>query len=270
MSNAKVLHFWKMQGTGNDFVVFDNRRGKYKNLAKLTVRLCNRKTGIGADGVLVVEKSAILDFKMRIFNSDGSEAEMCGNGARCIVRYAYENSIIGTTTAFETKAGTIEGRVIDSQWVEVKLTDPHGIKLGLEIIAGGRRYTAYFVNTGVPHAVIYTTQLQKVNVNGLGRLVRYHKKFSPAGTNVNFVQIEDGHTISVRTYERGVEAETLACGTGSTAAAIISGVLNKVEPPVTVITSSGEKLKVKYNLDKLGLVYLTGKVQTSFTGEIKI
>ncbi len=260
------IKFTKLQGTGNDFVIIDTRKLKLSNLNKLAIKLCAHKFGIGADGLLLIENSKNADFRMRIFNSDGSEAEMCGNGARCITQYAYDNKIAGRSMKFDTKAGVINAKIIDNNWVEVKLTNPGDIKLNFKVAANKKTFVASFINTGVPHTVIFLSDLTKIDINTFGRTIRYHKMFSPAGTNVNFVKVLNKNVLKIRTYERGVESETLACGTGSTAAAIISAVLNKTVLPTKVITASNETLYVNFNLQNRDSVFLTGKVKTVFHG----
>jgi len=269
---AKIsgLPFTKMYGSGNDFIVVDNRSKKLKNgIPELAARLCDRKYGIGADGLMLVERSASADFRMRILNSDGSEAEMCGNGARCIASFAYKNGLAGKDMVFETLAGPICAKITGDR-VRVRLGDPSETKTGIALDASGRRLKVNFTNTGVPHAVIFVKNLEKTDVDGLGRLIRKHKNFAPRGTNVNFVTVIDGGTIKIRTYERGVEAETLACGTGSAAAAVISCLLGHVNPPVSVITRSGLVLKIYFRRSDSGItdVFLEGDAVTVFQGKL--
>jgi len=212
-----------MVASGNDFVVIDNsnkaiKSEGYKVLAK---KICNRKFGIGADGLLVLENSKIADIRMRIFNADGSEASMCGNGSRCIALYiSSKHRLDEKRLKIETKAGIIKAGVnLDN--VKINLTDPTDIQLNIPVRVNGRLLRTDFINTGVPHAVIFVEGLDKIDVFNLGRSLRYHKRFKPEGTNVNFVEVQSSNLIKVRTYERGVEDETLACGTGATASAII-------------------------------------------------
>ena len=212
-----------MVGAGNDFIILDNglkvQGLRLKGLDALARRLCDRKTGIGADGVLVLEKSKIADFRMRIFNADGSEAEMCGNGLRCAVLFTGKKK-----TNVETKAGIYEGEITAKNRVKIRMENPKDLRQDFLIKVNLRDLKVNYINTGVPHVVIFVEGLDKINVNEIGRAVRYHGEFSPKGANVNFVEIVDDNNIRIRTYERGVEGETLACGTGSVAAAIISRV----------------------------------------------
>lgn len=263
--------FAKLSGAGNDFVVIDNRRRVFtSSLAVLAVKICKRKTGIGADGVLVLEKSTKQDFKMRVFNPDGSEAEMCGNGARCLARYAYLKRIAPANMIFETKAGIISAQVREAK-VKLRMSEPHSFRERLSIKVGAKTFAVSFVNTGVPHAVVFVKDLAKAEVGRWGRAIRYHEFFKPAGANVNFVAERDRHTISLRTYERGVEDETLSCGTGSVAATLISAKEGKVISPVEVVTSGGEILKVYFSYcdGKFGDVYLEGEVKYVFEGVVK-
>jgi diaminopimelate epimerase len=265
------IKFAKLSGAGNDFVVIDNRQKIVSSAAaKMAVRLCQPKTGVGADGLILLERSVKADFKMRIFNPDGSEAEMCGNGARCIARFAYLKRIAPAKMVFETIAGLISAQV-KGNVVKLRLSDPHGLKDNLEIRLDGQFQKVLFMNTGVPHAIIFVNNIGKVPVFEWGRIIRHHRFFKPAGTNVNFVSKIDKHTIAIRTYERGVENETLACGTGSVAAALCSAIDKNVFSPVQVHTRGGEVLKIyfDYRGGKFSEVYLEGEVRIVFEGEVK-
>jgi len=265
------IHFIKMVASGNDFVVIklptpDSR------LPNLSRRLCDRKYGVGADGLLVLEKSKIADIKMRIFNADGSEAEMCGNGARCAAFYS-KLQTPNSQLKIETRAGVIKSKVSGNN-IKIKLTDPKNIKLNISIKVNGRSIKVNFINTGVPHAVIFVEGLAKINVFDIGREIRYHHKFLPKGTNVDFVEFTGGNSIKVRTYERGVEDETLACGTGSVAAALVGswelGVGSKGK--INVLTKSGETLKVYFQRvgDKFSDVWLEGSAKIVYKGEYNV
>lgn len=224
-----TLPFTKMVGTGNDFVLVDVRRrpaGPALRWAAASRAWCDRHRGIGADGLLVLEPSRAAEARMRIFNPDGSEAEMCGNGARCVARYlsgrpATRRRTNGAVT-IETRAGLLSARVRGDR-VAMRMTDPTQLQPELSLALDGRRRRVGRVNTGVPHLVVPVAALDRVDVAGLGRRLRSHRAFAPRGTNVNFIQADSGHAgrLRVRTYERGVEAETLACGTGIAASAII-------------------------------------------------
>jgi diaminopimelate epimerase len=268
---VKDIKFTKAVATGNDFVVIDNRSSAFTGLAKLAVKLCDRKWGVGADGLLVIERSKRCGFRMRIFNSDGSEAEMCGNGSRCAALYAKARRITPKEMTIETLAGTLNASV-KGEDVKVRLTNPRDMALGVCLNIGGTEHELCFVNTGVPHAVYFMDDVEKADVKGLGAAIRYNEAFAPRGTNADFVEIVDKRNIKVRTYERGVEDETLACGTGSVASALLSAECANMASPVTVQTRSGEKLKVHFERSG-GVfkdVYLEGKARLVYEGKIKI
>lgn len=261
------INFTKAVATGNDFIIIDNRAGAVKDPSRVAKGLCDRKWAIGADGLLLAERSKKCDFRMRIFNSDGSEAEMCGNGSRCVALYAAAKGLAGKKMTIETLAGQLKAEVRGSS-VKVMLTEPKDIRWNFCLMIHKCPYKLSFVNTGVPHVIHFVEDLEKVDVAELGSHMRNHGEFAPAGTNADFVQTVDKHTIRVRTYERGVEDETLACGTGSVASALIASEAEKMTSPVTVETRSGERLKVHF--DKVGgnfkNVYLEGKAQLVFEG----
>ena len=263
------LSFYKMEASGNDFVVVDNRKQAIKDPIAFAKRVCTPHTAVGADGVLLLEKSRKADFKMRIVNSDGSEAEACGNGFRCIALFAKEKLGYPSRFKFESLAGVIEARVSGKK-VCVELVKPTGLKRNIEIQVLGHRLHYSFINTGVPHAVIFVEGLPKIDVENLGRAIRYHKDFQPRGTNVNFVEVKNQKEIHVRTYERGVENETLACGTGSTASAILSSLAGYTKPPIRVKTSGGEILIIDFKRagDKITQTTLEGDVRFVYEGKL--
>ncbi len=255
MKPVMNVPFVKMQGAGNDFIVIDHAGGlDYPAFAR---KACDRHMGIGADGVLVLDTSKTCDYRMRIINADGSEAEMCGNGARCMaVHIAHRFALVPEVFTIETLAGKILASV-DGEVASVQLSDPRDYRPNIDIKIAGQKLSGHFINTGVPHTVIFVEGLQEMDVNGLGRLIRNHHVFAPQGTNVNFVEkIKDG-CVALRTYERGVEAETLACGTGSVASALIGYLQGKEgqEPAkgaaMRVVTKSGEVLDVTFDLDRV-------------------
>jgi len=262
-TKQSALIFTKMVASGNDFIVVDNRKQVFNTDPNFIQKLCSFHTGIGADGVLLVEKSNFADFKMRIFNPDGSEPSMCGNGARCIGLYAWEHKLIPQKYSMETLAGIIKGEIEASNKVKIFLGKPKDIKLNLTSTMQGEAIKIHSINTGVPHAIIYSTYLSKIDVDKLGREVRWSNLFKPNGTNVDFVQILGKNRIAVRTYERGVEGETLACGTGVTASAIISALVHNLKPIIYVETKSGEILIINVNE-----VSLTGSAKNVFEGKI--
>ncbi len=242
-----------MQGSGNDFILIDNRRGilKGKNLKDLALTVCHRRFSVGADGLIVIVPSRKADFKWRFFNSDGSEAEMCGNGSRCAARFAYIRKIAGKTMTFETLAGLIHAELKNGR-VKVQLPGASGLRHNIAVPFEGGERTGHFIDTGVPHFIYLSVDIDTEDVDGVGRRTRYHELFKPAGTNVNFIQVQGPHRLRLRTYERGVEGETLACGTGSVAAALVAGSLGLASSPVEVLTRGGEKLTVSFEQMKEG------------------
>jgi diaminopimelate epimerase len=242
--------FIKAEGAGNDFIIIDAENLPAAiDINKLVAKICQRKKSIGADGVMLYDKSDTCDFKMRIFNPDGGEVEMCGNGARCLALYAYTYKINKHQMTMETKAGVIEVE-INNGIPRLKLTDPKDTKLNFVIAVDNQDLEVAFTNTGVPHVIYEVDKVDEVPVKELGAKIRYHKEFAPEGTNANFIEIADEHNLRIRTYERGVEDETLACGTGSAASAVIAALENKVKSPVNVLTASGEILKIYFDLEK--------------------
>lgn len=266
----KKIPFSKLNGSGNDFLLIDNRRGILRgvDLPAFVGKVCDRSRSVGADGVIFIENSRKTDFRWRFYNADGSRAEMCGNGGRCAARFAVERGIARRTLGFETDAGLIRAEV-KGRTVKLQMTPPHGLALAKSLTLGGRKITYSFLDTGVPHAVLFVPDLEKIDLMGTGRGIRTHRVFAPRGTNVNFVRVKDG-TVWVRTYERGVEGETLACGTGAVAAGILSAVHGTVRPPVPVRTRGGEILTIHFDPDQEGFgeVYLEGGTSWSCDGVI--
>ncbi|UCD54799.1 MAG: diaminopimelate epimerase [Candidatus Omnitrophota bacterium] len=267
------IDFTKVVASGNDFIIVDNRENKLKgkvsdfgDFARFSSR---RKYSVGADGLLVLEDSEKADFKMRIFNPDGSEVTMCGNGVRCSVLYAYQNKWCGSAVKIETGAGILEAEIKDKV-VRIKMTPPTGIKLEQNIGIGKTIINIHAVNTGVPHAIHFVENIENYPVKEIGEKIRYHRLFEPEGTNADFVKPIDKSTISLRTYERGVEDETHSCGTGVVASAIISHLVNDVEQPVNAITRSKDVLKVYFRKEhnRFHDVYLEGGARIVFEGGI--
>jgi diaminopimelate epimerase len=259
--------FYKMTGGGNDFILIDNREGKIDAdaLRPSVPRICRRRFSVGADGLIILEHSTKAHFRWRFFNADGSEPEMCGNGGRCAARLAHLLGMAPADLSFETKAGLIRARV-KGRVVKLILTPPSDIRLGITLSIGDEEVSVDFVNTGVPHAVILASDLHKVDVVGLGRQIRQHEAFQPAGTNVDFISVDNGR-VAIRTYERGVEGETMACGTGAVAAAIIAGVRGLASSPTTVIPPSGEPLTIySEGTGKIKEVSLEGEVRMIYHG----
>ena len=267
----KNIPFFKISGSGNDFIIIDNRSQVVQEsiLQQMIVGSCRRKMSVGADGFILVENSEQADFKWRFYNSDGSRAEMCGNGARCVSRFAFLKEIAGPDLSFETDAGVITAQIVDDR-VKIKMTDPTGMKEGNTLVLDNHHLTYQFINTGVPHVVIKAEDIDAVDVAGTGSAIRYHAAFSPAGTNVNFIRVSEENTLSIRTYERGVENETLACGTGSVAAALIAARQDGFDSPVKVITRSGEYLRIFFKTDGESFtdVHLEGDARVIYSGEL--
>jgi diaminopimelate epimerase len=268
------INFSKLNAAGNDFVLIDNRtniipEGSYQSLAK---KLCDRKYSIGGDGLIFLENSSCKNFKMKYFNSDGSHASMCGNGGRSVAKFAYDLGAVNSKMAFETDAGVINAEILEKDRVKLDLCNPKDLKRDIKVEISDRTFDVDFINTGVPHAVIFVDDIEKVDVFKYGREIRYHRVFEPSGTNVNFVQVAKDNTLFVRTYERGVEDETLACGTGITASGIISVLKGFLKSPVKIIAKGGDNLSVamKIESDKISNVVLEGPAIISFKGTVKI
>jgi diaminopimelate epimerase len=241
------IPFYKMSGSGNDFIIIDNRAAVVPEdrLNQLVVGACRRKMSVGADGLMLIEASETVDFKWRFFNADGSLPEMCGNGARCAARFAFLHGIAGRQMAFETLAGIIEAEVAD-HGVKIRMTEPRDLKSGYPLDLNGRVATVSSIDTGVPHVVMMVDDIESVDVVTSGRLIRQHPDYAPNGTNVNFVALDAAGRLLIRTYERGVEDETLACGTGNVAAALILAHERGLSAPLTLTTRSGSRLTVHF------------------------
>ena len=264
--------FTKMNGAGNDFILIDNRMGDVRLDRSQIAQLCDRHRGIGADGILLLEKPGNrADFRMRYFNADGGEAEMCGNGARCFARFANKVAAAKEKISFETQAGLISAE-LKGDSVTLGMTEPTDLRLHLELGIAGENKTVHFINSGVPHVVIPVVNIEDVDVRHEGAAVRYHKIFSPSGTNVNFMEKRGAKKIAIRTYERGVEDETLACGTGIVASALIFGATEGCHGPITVLARGGDELQVGFETvaGRFCNVTLTGPAQFVFEGTIEI
>lgn len=268
-----ILEFTKMNGAGNDFVLIDNRGGNIRLTPEQAVKICDRHRGVGADGVILLIPCASgkADWAWDFFNSDGSRAEMCGNGARCFARFIQK--IVGTNErlTFETIAGIITA-TFHGERVTVNLTQPKDLRLNEVVPLKSGATTIHSFNTGVPHAVIFVDDADKEMVQPTGSEVRFHPHFAPKGTNVNFVQLLGSNDIRVRTYERGIEGETLACGTGVSASALISAALKNFTSPVQVHVAGGDVLEVSFtrNGNEFSDVRLTGPADFVFEGKIEV
>src|SRR5215831_11791466 len=268
-----TLEFTKMNGAGNDFVLIDDRAGRIKLTREQIVRLCDRHRGVGADGVIILvrSKSGKADWAWDFYNSDGSVGEMCGNGSRCFARFVQAATGNAKDFTFETGAGIISANFRGDR-VTVNLTAPKDLRVGEQVQLSGGTQTIHSIDTGVPHAVLYVPDADKAMVTELGREIRWHQHFSPRGTNVNFVQVLRPGQIRVRTFERGVEGETLACGTGVSAAALISSRVHRFTSPVKVQVQGGDQLEVSFQEKNGGFedVRLTGPAEFVFSGNIVI
>ena len=267
----KGIPFSKLNGSGNDFLLIDNRNGVMKgiDLPHFVGKVCDRSRSIGADGAIFLERSRRADFRWNFFNADGSVAEMCGNGGRCAARYAFARRIAGRSMTFETLAGVVRAEV-SGRSVKLQMTAPGGLAIDRVLTLRGKRIRYSFLDTGVPHVVLFVPDIENIDLVGVGRGIRTHRAFAPRGTNVNFAKVRNG-MLWVRTYERGVEGETLACGTGAVACGILSAVHGFVRSPVTVHTRGGEKLVIHFDRDKqaFGEVYLEGDTSWSCDGVIR-
>ncbi len=265
------IPFTKMSGTGNDFIIIDNRARVVADdgLTDFIRKVCRRKMSVGADGLILIESSDQADFRWRFFNSDGSLAEMCGNGARCAARFAFLNGIAGESLSFETEAGIITGQVSDGG-AKVKIPDPSDLRLDYRIALKSGPLTVSSVNTGVPHVVVMTDSVEEVDVLGLGREIRNHDAFAPAGTNVNFICSQRPGQLDIRTYERGVEDETLACGTGAIASALVAACKLNWPSPISLKTRSKERLTIHFNENSQVFtdVYLEGDARLIYSAEL--
>lgn len=270
-----TLHFHKMNGAGNDFVVVDNRNLDTNLNAEQIAWLCDRQRGVGADGLLAVEPAEKgANYKFRYYNADGGEAEMCGNGARCFGKFVSRlNSPHQQTVTFETIAGILSAEMLEDKRgnVRIAMSDPTELELGTGVEIEGLEGTVHTINTGVPHVVVFVDDLENLDVLKFGAALRYHERFAPAGTNVNFVKVLDEQHIAIRTYERGVEGETLACGTGMTACALIHHLLTDAPSPVQVDVAGGDTLEIgfeTFETETFSNVTLTGPADFVYEGRI--
>ena len=268
-----LLEFTKMNGAGNDFILLDNRAGKIQLTTTEIVRLCDRHRGVGADGVilLVPARTGKADWAWDFYNSDGSAGEMCGNGARCFGRFVQKQTGFTGAFTFETGAGLITA-ALSGDRVTVNLTKPRDLRLNETVRLSTGSETIHSLNTGVPHAVLYVPDADQAMVMSLGPEIRRHAHFGPRGTNVNFVQVLGPNHIRVRTFERGVEGETLACGTGVSACAMVSARVHKFNSPVKVQVQGGDRLEVSFqaNGGEFDDVRLTGPADFVFEGRVEI
>lgn len=238
-----------MAGGGNDFVMIDNRTARVDDASDLARRICTRALSVGADGLILIEASVRATFRMRYYNSDGSYGAFCGNGTRCAARFAFLSVMAGRRMTIETDAGIVSADILDGGQVTLALPPPTNFRAQRPLLVGNQTVHGSSITVGVPHYVLFLRDdLWSQNIAPLGSAIRRHPDLQPDGANVNFVSIRDGHSIEVRTYERGVEAETLSCGSGVVASAVTSGLFGKVQSPVSVLTRSGITYEVSFSL----------------------
>jgi diaminopimelate epimerase len=272
----KKINFTKMTASGNDFIVIDNRRQNYNfNWEDIAPSICNRRFGVGADGLIVLNKSSKADFKMDYYNSDGSYGGMCGNGGRCSA-FLYGCKTNLKKLKFEALDFIYSAELIRDNNIKLKMINPKSLKLNIQLHINKNKIKAHYIDTGSPHTIIFIDELpnslrldfQNGEINKIGSLIRYNEYFAPEGTNVDFVKVIDNKTIEIRTYERGVEDETLACGTGAIASSIISFYIKRVSNKINVRTKGGEILKVKFKNKSFNVynVELIGNAKEVFKG----
>ena len=270
-ARRRCLSFVKMSGAGNDFILLETapRRG----LPDLARRLCSRRTSVGADGLLVLRRGDSGRPRVEYYNADGSRA-FCGNGNRCAAWWMHQRGWAGRRFSLETLGGRVEAVVVGRERVLIRMPEAKNIRLGLRLSAAGRKWTVHALDTGVPHAVVETRRLEDFPVVEAGRALRRHKAFGPAGANVNFMRIETarGPLVRIRTYERGVEDETLGCGTGVTACALCAHLLKGLRPPIRVHTRGGDVLSVNFRRGdgRFTDIRLEGPAKVTFLGEVKL
>ncbi|HYS56075.1 MAG TPA: diaminopimelate epimerase [Thermoanaerobaculia bacterium] len=265
------LEFTKMAGGGNDFVVIDNRKGRVGDAVALTKKICTAHLSVGADGLILIEPSPRADFRMRYYNNDGSGGEFCANGTRCAARFAVLSGIAPKKMTIDTDVGQVGAEVGDGV-VTLSLPSPHGFRAERPLRVNERVVRGSSIVMGVPHYVVFENgDLWSQDIVPLGRAIRLHPELEPDhGANVNFVVVRDEHAIEVRTYERGVEAETLSCGSGMVASVATAAFFGKVTSPVSVLTRSGITLRVNFARDgsELGNVQLTGDARVIFSAQL--
>ena len=272
VTKSRMLRFTKMNGAGNDFVIIDNRGGEVRLSAEQVAWICDRHRGVGADGVLLLESASDgADFRMRYYNSDGGEAEMCGNGARCFARFAQRVADAREQLSFETPAGVIQAQ-LENEQVRLTMSEPRDLRLNLEISVAKKIWRSHFINSGVPHVVVPVAAIDEIDVSEVGRSIRRDEMFAPAGANVNFMAKCGADRIAIRTYERGVEGETLACGTGVVASALVFAATENVRGPINVLVKGGSELHVDFERDgeRFRSVTLTGPAEFVFEGAMQL
>lgn len=264
------IPFWKMHGAGNDFILVDDREMSFPSADREWLQsIASRRMGVGCDGIILIQPSQLTDFRMRFYNPDGGEVEMCGNGARCVARLAHEIGAAPAAMTFDTVAGPIQAEVRGER-VLLRLTPPRDWVADSILELDGRRLSFRAVDSGVPHVVVEVDDLEQTDVQAMGAGIRYHERFAPAGTNANFVHVTGPDSLRIRTYERGVEHETLACGTGMVAAALVSARAGRISTPVHVTCAGGDVIDVDFRLTEDGAedVTMLGPTVQVFEGTL--
>ena len=262
--------FYKMTAGGNDFILLDNRSGglRAEEMVDFIRRVCTRALSVGADGVILIEGSSQADLRARFFNPDGRPT-FCGNGARCAARLAYLKGMAAARMTVQTDL-MVHRAEVQGATVSFEMRDPRGLEDGIEVEAGRERMRGTWLDTGVPHLVVFRSVPSEDSIETLGRALRSHPRFAPEGVNVDFVGEAEGGIFAIRTYERGVEGETLACGTGCVAAAVAAAATGRAAPPVRFRTRSGEMIQVRFEGDprRASGVRLEGEARLVYVGQL--
>lgn len=264
--------FAKYVGCGNDFILFDNRSLEFPfHLSELIAKLCNRHYGIGADGLILLELSKLADCQFRIFNADGFEVEMCGNGIRCFVKWLKTLGFNQSFFHIETKYGLLQAAVKEDS-IQIEMGTPSDIKWNLFVINEKETVKVHHLNTGVPHTLLFVEKIEQFNLKKWGPYIRFHPLWSPKGTNFTAVELTNSTYLKIRTYERGLEKETLACGTAATAAALATSFLYSIDAPLTVQMASKEELVIDFKRQNQSFsqVTMTGKAHAVFQGQVEL
>jgi diaminopimelate epimerase len=262
------LSFSKYQGAGNDFIIIDDRSACFPAEKELISRLCHRKYGIGADGLILLQKSLAADYRMNFYNSDGSRPGMCGNGLRCLASFIKSLGLTDDCCSIESPQGIHSIKFMGDK-VAVSMGTPKVQHWELPLVHEGQALKAYVIHSGVPHAVFFLDEIENVNLDHLGKQVRFSPLFSPEGVNVNIVTVAKPSSLCIRTYERGVEGETLACGTGAVAAAYAASLVFGLNSPIQILPASKETLEVVRE-NKEGEMFLIGSAAFVFSGKVCI
>ncbi len=265
----RKMKFWKMAGAGNDFIVIDVRGRPFRAEKGFIRKICTRRLSVGADGVILLDESKIADFRVHFYNSDGSVSRFCGNGSRCAARYAFLNGIAAKALSFEGDDGT-HSAVVRGGRVRVSVIDAKKVIIPEVVTTGDESWHGGLIDTGVPHFVVERSDIEHIDMDMFGKTIRYHARFRPAGINVDCIRYEDDGSITIRTYERGIEGETLSCGSGCVAATVYAAILKSARSPLSLHTRSQIDLQVffKKSDGKVYDLFLEGDARILFRGEI--